>query len=326
MSQSTDFTFHTTAEDVATAFAQEIQGKNVLITGTSLNGLGFETARVIGKYAALVVITGHNEDRLKLSEVALKDELPAANIRRLRLDLASLAAVREAAAEVNAYSEPIHVLINNAAAPMAEFKLTVDGLENQTATDHVGPFLFTKLIYPKLLASARAGTAYTPRVVFVASAAHRLCSGVDFDALTAPYAATYDAPVAYARAKAANVLTARELARRARGKLNVYAVHPGVIYTNLNQHPEALAGLQAAGLVDDNGEPISTRLQWKTIPEGAATTVAAAFDPSLNEKSGAYLSDSKDASETVAPHSSSPANAERLWSITEGIIGEKWTF
>ncbi|KAJ6546659.1 hypothetical protein DFH09DRAFT_1506309 [Mycena vulgaris] len=320
----TNFTFNTTAEEVATTFSQEIKNKNVLITGTSLNGIGFETARVIAKHAGLVIITGYNEDRLKLAQDALEKEVPSANIRRLMLDLSSLAGVRKAAAEVNTYREPIHVLINNAAAPMGDFKLTADNLEIQIATDHVGPFLFTKLIMPKILASATAD--YTPRIVFVASDAHHYCSGIDFATVAKPDAASFNSSMAYAQAKSANILATIELAKRSKGKLNVYAVHPGIIFTNLNQHPEAVPGLKAVGLLDENGQPSSAHFKWKTIPEGAATTIAGAFDPSLNGKSGAYLSDSKDATASVAPHSSDPASAEKLWKITEEIIGESFTF
>ncbi|KAJ7444470.1 hypothetical protein FB451DRAFT_1294164 [Mycena latifolia] len=271
---------------------------------------------------------GEHTRWLNLSKNALQKEVPSANIRCLLLDLSSLAAVRKSAAEVNTDREPIHVLINNAAAPMAAFKLTADNLENQMATDHVGPFLFTKLIMPVLLASASA--EYTPRVVFVASNAHHYCNGVDFGVIATPDAATYQASTAYAQAKSANILTAIELAKRGKGKVNVYAVHPGVIYTNFNQHPEAISAAasdKTLGVLDENGKPAtSEHFKWKTIPEGAATSIAAAFDPSLNDKSGAYLSDSKDATATVAPHSSDPANAERLWKVTEEIIGEPFTF
>ncbi|KAJ6629781.1 hypothetical protein B0H10DRAFT_2208339 [Mycena sp. CBHHK59/15] len=93
------FSFSTTADEVATTFTAEIGGKNVLITGTSLNGICFEAARVISKYASLVIITGYSSERLKLSEDAIEREVPAANIRRLVLDLSSLAAARMPAAD-----------------------------------------------------------------------------------------------------------------------------------------------------------------------------------------------------------------------------------
>ncbi|KAJ6580067.1 hypothetical protein DFH09DRAFT_831242, partial [Mycena vulgaris] len=198
----------------------------VLITGTSLGGIGFETARAISKYANLVIITGYSSDRLQLSEDAIRKDVPSANIRKLILDLPSLAAVRIAAAEVNAYPEPLHVLINNAAAPIAPFKVTVDNLEKQMATRHVGPFLFTNLLAPKLIASATA--SYTPRVVFVSSLSHAFDNGVDFATLAQPDPSKYATMLnPYNETKSANVLTAIELSRRSHGKLNGYSLHPG---------------------------------------------------------------------------------------------------
>ncbi|KAJ7732173.1 NAD-P-binding protein [Mycena metata] len=341
MSPIPTFTFATTAEEVATALSAEIRGKNVLITGTSLNGIGFETARVIAKHANLVIITGYNDQRLKLSEEAIKKEVPTVNIRRLNLDLGSLAGVRKAAAEVNTYSESIHVLIHNAAAAIGSFKLTVDGLESQMATDHVGPFLLTKLLTPKLLASADA--SYTPRVVFVSSGAHAFGAGVDFNVIEKPDPKTYNASVGYFQAKSANILTAIELSKRFKGAINAYSLHPGVIFTNINQKEESIPEMQALGILGPDGLPNKEKFDWKTIPQGAATyilivnrsvfvlmlfdsTVAAAFDPRISDKSGAYLDNSNVANESVAPHSSDPANAERLWTVTENIIGEKFEF
>ncbi|KAF7333491.1 Short-chain dehydrogenase/reductase family protein [Mycena venus] len=315
MATSPVFSFTTTADEVATAFAKEIKGKNVLITGTSLNGIGFEAARVIAKHANLVIITGYNDERLKLSEDAIKQDVPTANVRRLTLDLASLANVRKAAAEVNAYSEPIHVLIHNAAAAIGSFKLTADGFENQMGTDHVGPFLLTKLLVRKLLASATA--SYTPRVVFVSSAAHAAGPGINFDTIEHPNAETYNNFSAYFEAKSANVLTAIELSKRSKGAINAYSLHPGAVFTNINQKEETIAGLQAFARKESNGRPFS---------QGAATTIAAAFNPSINDKPGAYLENSTVANESVAAHSSDAANAARLWTLTEKIIGEEFTF
>ncbi|KAJ7215043.1 hypothetical protein GGX14DRAFT_610116 [Mycena pura] len=323
MSTYPTFSFDTTAEEVATAFAQGIAGKNVLITGTSINGIGFETALAIARHANLVIITGYNDTRLKLSEEAIKKAAPRANIRRLTLDLSSLAGVRKAAAEVNTYAEPLHVLIHNAAAAIAPFKLTVDGLENQMATDHVGPFLLTKLLAPKLLAAATP--AYTPRVVFVSSLGHALGAGVDFAALARPDAAAYQPAELYSQAKAANVLTALELSRRSKGRINAYSLHPGVIYTNIITKDESVAVFQGFGLLDAARRP-RVDVRWKTIAQGAATTVAAAFDSRLDDAPGAYLDDANVSNEAVAPHCADPANAEKLWTLTEEIISEKFTF
>ncbi|KAF7360700.1 Short-chain dehydrogenase/reductase family protein [Mycena venus] len=317
---SPTFSFATTANDVATAFTEEIRGKNgMLITGTSLNGIGFETALAIAKHANLVTITGYNADRLKLSEDAIKKEMPAANIRRVILNLSSLAAVRKAAEAVNADPEPLHVLIHNAAAVIGPFKLTVDGLESQFATDHVGPFLFTKLLTPKLIAATTP--TYTPRVVFVSSAAHAFGTGVDFSTIEHPDPVKYSASPAYFQAKSANILTAIELSKRSKGAINAY-----IIFTNLAQKEESIAELQAIGMLGPDGRPNTATFQWKTIAQGAATTVATAFDPRLNDKPGAYLNDCAVATETVVAHSSDPANAEKLWVVTEKLIGETFRF
>ncbi|KAJ7171140.1 NAD-P-binding protein [Mycena filopes] len=319
------FTVSTTAEDVATVFAKQIRGKNVLITGTSMNGLGFEDARVLAKHANLVIITGYNAERLKLSEAAIKKETPNANVRPLLVDLSSLSAVRKAAAEVNAYSEPLHVVIHNAAAAIGPFKLTPDNLESQLATAHFGPFLLTKLILPKILA---AGTnSYTPRVVFLSSSAHALGSGVDLDTIAHPDPWKYTPFGAYSESKTATILDAIELSKRSRGRINAYSVSPGAVYTNYNQKEESKADMIAFGILTPDGLPNTAALPWKSIPEGAATTLIAAFDPRLDAGPGAYLRDSVVANEKLAPHiTSDPETAARLWEVTEKIVGEEFTF
>ncbi|KAJ7465004.1 hypothetical protein FB451DRAFT_427334 [Mycena latifolia] len=297
----------------------------VLVTGTSLNGIGFETARALAKHANLVIITGHNSERLKLAEDTIKAEQPSSNIRPLIVDLSSLEAVRKAAAEVNAYPEPLHVVIHNAAATIGVFKLTMDKLESQMATDHIGPFLFTKLLAAKILA---AGTAdYTPRVVFVSSLGHSIGTGVNFSTIGSPDPAGYEPMEAYYQAKSANVLCAIELSKRSNGRINSYSLEPGVISTNiLYGSKESVAGLQQLGVLGPDGRPSNEKFSFKTIPQGAATTLVAAFDPRLNDKPGTYLSDCREANDEIAPHSSDPANAEKLWTLTEKIIGEPFAF
>ncbi|KAJ7478441.1 hypothetical protein FB451DRAFT_1453015 [Mycena latifolia] len=223
MSQNT-FGFHTTAEEVADVFASEIKGKNVLITGTSLNGIGFETARSIAKYANLVIITGYNSERLQLSEDAIKKEVPSANIRKLTLDLSSLAAVRVAAAEVNAYTEPLHL---HSIFPCADQQRGSGHRQFQSVrgqsreSDGDGAYRALKLL-------ASTTTTFTPRAVFVASIAHTFDNGVDFNTLGKPDPAKYDTIFKpYNETKSANVLTAIELSRRSRGKINSYSLHPG---------------------------------------------------------------------------------------------------
>ncbi|KAJ7854640.1 hypothetical protein B0H13DRAFT_2080935 [Mycena leptocephala] len=328
MSTYPAFSFNTTAEEVAAAFSEEIRGKNVLITGTSMNGIGFETARVMAKYANLVIITGYNAVRLKLSEEAIKKENPEANIRPLILDLGSLAAVRTTAVEVNSYAEPLHVLINNAAAAVRSSKLTEDGLEAQMATDHFGPFLFTKLLMPKLLAAATP--SYTPRVVNVSSMGHRLGNGVDFELLERPTATIeLNAMRVYVQAKSPTSSWRSSSRSAERGRCLRTASTPGVIMdTNITQNDseELTVMMKESGLLNRADIPKQKDLRKKTIAQGAATTVTAAFDPRLNDYSGAFLNDSAVANNTVSPESYDAENAARLWMLTEKIIGEEFTF
>ncbi|KAJ7626587.1 NAD-P-binding protein [Mycena polygramma] len=325
MSQPT-FSSTTTAEEVATVFSKEIQGKNVLVTGTSVGGIGFETARVLAKHANSVIITGQNSERLKIAEDTLRKEIPAAKIQPLLVDLSSLPSVRKAAAEVNTSSEPLHVLINNAAATLGPFKLTADNLENQMATNHIGPFLLTKLLSPKLLA-ARTGQ-YTPRVIFVSSDAQEGGTGVNFETLGRPTPEIFLAFDTYCQTKAANVLTAIELSKRSKGQINAYSLHPGVIYTNNMLKEDAPAIMHEMGILDAEGKPNNEKFTFKTISQGAATTMVAALDPALDDTPGAYLSDCVRVADllAVAPHSCDPADAEKLWTMTEEIIGENVLF
>ncbi|KAJ7478194.1 hypothetical protein FB451DRAFT_1556963 [Mycena latifolia] len=324
------FPFSTTAEEVVEAFAGgRYKAKMaILITGTSINGIGFEAARALAKHANLVIMTGYNADRLKLTEDAIKSEVPSANIRRLVIDLSSLAAARTAAAEVNACPEPLHVRSYHSSTNIdsslhCPFELTVDGLEKQMATDHIGPFLFTKLLAPKLLAAATP--SYAPRVVFVSSARHASGTGVNFRTIGHPEPETYHAFETYFQCKSANALTAIELSKRSRGRIKAYSLHPGAISTNIYHNKAALPHMQAFGILDADGKP-TDQFQWKTIPQGAATILVAAFDTRLDDKPGAYLVDCVETNKDLAPHSSDPANAERLWAVTEEIIGEKFTF
>ncbi|KAK6991797.1 short-chain dehydrogenase/reductase family protein [Favolaschia claudopus] len=296
MSDFPTFNAKTTAQDAATALAEQIRGKTVLITGTSIGGIGFEAARVLARYAGMVIISGYDRERLRLSAAAIEKEVPSANIRQLVLDLSSLAAVRKAAAEVNAYSEPLHVIIHNAAASGSlALNPTIDGLEPRMATALVGPFLLTKLL-------ARSRPELTARLLYILRLYTPRCGG----------------------AKAAGILFASELSRRAGGRIGAYSLHPGAIFTNMNQKGQDKLDLIGMGALTAEGLPDETKFTWKTMGEGAATelvpasTIVAAFDPRLDSKAGAYLDDCVEANEKET--------ASRLWEIAEAIVGEKFAF
>jgi NAD(P)-dependent dehydrogenase (short-subunit alcohol dehydrogenase family) len=122
-----------------------------------------------------VIVAGRKQEQLDETIQKIKEETPSANIRSLVVDLASLKSVRHAAAEVNAYPEDIDVFNNNRISG-CPYRTTEDGFEAQFGTNHIGPFLFTNLILPKILASK------APRIVNVSSAGH-LLSAIRFDDL-----------------------------------------------------------------------------------------------------------------------------------------------
>ncbi|KAJ7111783.1 hypothetical protein C8R44DRAFT_742153 [Mycena epipterygia] len=215
--------------------------------------------------------------------------------------------IHKAAAEINAYPEPLHVLIHNAAAAMGNFKFTVDNLEMQMATDHISPFLLTKLFVPKLLAAGT--TSYTPHVVFISSGAGAVGAGINFNTIGNPTQRKCEHPHRY---RAVQAIKGRVM--------RTVTLHPGIIFTNMCRKEEPMTFMKQFGILGPNGLPNTKQHEWKTIPQGAATTLAAAFDTRFDDKPSTYLSDSSDVNEVVAPQNSDPVNAEKV------IIGESFTF
>jgi len=312
---STNFGFHTTAEEAAAVLASEIKGKNVLITGVSPKSLGSEVARVIAKVGAgLVIIAGRSRAKLEQTEKDIKSETPSANIRILILDLDSLAAVRAAADEVLAYPEPLHVLFNNAGIMAIDYRKTVDGHEAQWGVNYLGHFLFTARIFPKLRESGN------PRIVNVTSNGHALGS-IRFDDIGFSDGEKYDRWEAYAQAKSANILFSRELARR--GVL-AFSPHPGGIMTGIaSEAPKE--DMMKFGIYNEKGEPINNEHHtWKTLGEGASTHIVAAFDPTIIPQNGSYLVDATVQDDQAAPHARDMEDAKKLWELSEQQVGEKF--
>lgn len=164
----------TTNEEVVRDLGEHIKGKVVLTTGVSPSTLGAIFVETIAQAKPeLLILAGRNPNKLRETAETLSTAHPGLQTRLLRLDLGSLAAVREAAAEVNGWSDVplIDVLVNNAGIMATEFALSADGFESQFATNHLGHFLFTNLIMAKILAASARGP---PRVVAVSSDGHRL--------------------------------------------------------------------------------------------------------------------------------------------------------
>ncbi|KAK4120495.1 NAD(P)-binding protein [Parathielavia appendiculata] len=325
---ATKYNAQTTGSELVQELADHIRGKVILTTGVSPGGLGahFVEAVAVAK-PALLILTGRNPAKVQQTANVLAESHPSVKTRILALDLGSLAAVRKAAAEVNSWDDvpAIDVLINNAGIMAVDYAVSPDGFESHFATNHLGHFLFTNLIMGKILAAGK------PRVVNVSSDGHRL-SPVRFDDLDFHRGEYYNKWRAYGQSKTANMLMALSLAEKLKSKgLRAYSLHPGVIGTNLGGHLDwdvDIASLHESDRVLGNKEGWR-EFQFKSPDRGIATHVFAAFHPSLEDHNGAYLQDAHVAdpwTETVKPWGTSPIEAERLWRLSEKLVGEQFLY
>jgi len=314
-----------TTEDVLTGI--NLKGKRILVTGVSA-GIGVETARSLVAHGAAVV--GAARD-LKKAESATAEVRAAAaandtTFELLELDLASLASARAAADKLLAAGHKFDVIIANAGVMATPFGHTADGFETQFGTNHLGHFVFVNRIASLLAPGGR--------LINLASSGHRF-SNVNLDDPnfeTTPY----EPFVAYGRSKTANILFAVEFDRRhkARG-IRAAAVHPGGIATELGRHmpPGAIEGMVAkmnADLAAEGKGPF----EFKTIPQGAATSVWAAVVAPAEEIGGKYCENchvghlvADDAvisaiSEGYRAYALDPTAAKALWKKSEEMVGE----
>ena len=229
---ATPYTASTTATQVAVDLSFEIKGKVVLTTGVSPGSLGAFFVSTVAKHSPkLIILAGRDFSKLRDVVAAITADPASSKVatRLLKLDLASQAQIRRAAKEVLAYAENIDVLVNNAGIMATPYSTTADGLEMQFGANHIGHFLFTNLIMPKLL------TSPVPRVVSVTSDGHRL-SPIRWDDYGFQGGKTYEKWRAYGQSKTANMLFAVSLAEKlGKKRLRAYSVHPGVIFTNLGR-------------------------------------------------------------------------------------------
>ena len=304
----------------------DLSGKRVLVTGVSA-GLGVETARALAAHGAQVV--GAARDLAKAETATTPVRTQAENggsLELVQLDLASLASVRACADGLIADGRPFDLVIANAGVMAAPFGHTADGFETQFGTNHLGHFLFVNRIAP-LIASGG-------RLVNVASSGHRFAD-VDLDDPNFEHT-PYDPMVAYGRSKTANILFAVEFDRRHKERgVRATALHPGGIQTELGRHI-------GTGMLEQMIEQINADLaaegkppfQWKTIPQGAATSVWAGVVAAAEEVGARYcenchVSEITDGlinpiSEGVRSYALDPAHAAVLWAKSEEMVGERF--
>ncbi|MFC9059110.1 SDR family NAD(P)-dependent oxidoreductase [Streptomyces sp. NPDC057074] len=314
---STPFTASSTADEVLRGV--DLAGVRTIVTGAS-SGLGIETARALAAAGAEVTLAVRNTTAGEAVAEAIERSTEGIRPRVVRLDLADRVSVKRF---VDAWRGPLHLLINNAGVVTGGLERTHDGWELQFATNHLGHFALATGLHDALARGAadRDGA----RIVSVSSTAH-MRSGIDFDDLHFERR-SYDPQIAYAQSKTANSLFAVEAARLwASDGIVANAVNPGGVATGLQRNftpeqRESLAAAEAAGV-----------FTYKTVEQGASTTIVAAVTPEFARSGGHYLDDAQeaytvpnDADLAQHPHgvkewALDPAIAKRLWSVSTNLL------
>jgi len=250
----------------------DLSGKVAIVTGGN-TGVGYITARELARKNAHVFVASRSKERGEGAVEKIKKETGNNQVEYLHLNLVDLKNVKQSAESFLAKNLPLHILVNNAGIMATAWSLTEDGIQDQFGVNHVGHFLFTKTLLPKIESSAPS------RIVNVSSEAHRAApaAGIEFDKINQKDAQS--AFQRYAVSKLSNILYSNSLAKRLEDKdVYVNSIHPGVVSTELSR-----------GLVEVYG--IIAKIAFKVInvfaksPEdGALTQLYAATSPEIIEK------------------------------------------
>jgi NAD(P)-dependent dehydrogenase (short-subunit alcohol dehydrogenase family) len=317
----TPFGFKSTAAEVIAGI--DISGKRTIVTGGS-SGIGVETARALASAGADVTLAVRDTDAGQRTASEITESTGNDAVRVGRLDLADPASV---AAFVAVWDGPLDILVNNAGVmALPELRLTPGCWELQFATNHLGHFALAHGLHASLAASGHA------RIVSLSSRGH-LRSPVVFEDINFSHR-PYDPWLAYGQSKTANVLFAVGATKRWSGDgIYANAVHPGaIIETNLSRYsmePAVQAQLRESG---EYTTPEGVRMRFKTIAQGAATSVLVATSPQLEHVGGRYFEDCNEAAvlagENLGGHAAGiagyavdPDNARRLWELSLEAFG-----
>ena len=305
----------------------DLHGKTILVTGVSA-GIGIETARALVAHGASVIGAVRDLAKAEAATAEVRAAATAAggSFELIELDLSNLKSVRAAADALVAAGTPLDGIIANAGVMATPFGHTADGFETQFGTNHLGHFVFVNRI-ARLLAPGG-------RLITVSSSGHRF-SNVDLDDPNFEHT-PYEPFVAYGRSKTANILFAVEFDRRHRARgVRAAALHPGAIITELGRHmdPEAINGM-----IDGMNQQLAAEgkgpFEWKSIPQGAATSVWAAAVAPADEIGGTYCENChvghivaddvaiSAVSEGLRRYAVDPQLAEALWHKSEQMVGE----
>jgi NAD(P)-dependent dehydrogenase (short-subunit alcohol dehydrogenase family) len=301
-----------------------LSGKRILVTGASA-GLGVETARTLAAHGATVVGAARDLDKAKqATEIVRKDAKNGGSLELVALDLASLKSVRACADALVKAGKPFDVVICNAGVMACPKGKTSDGFETQFGTNHLGHFVLVN----RIASLMKKGS----RLVNLSSAGHRFS---DVDLNDPNFDRTpYTEFGAYGRSKTANILFAVEFDRRHKSEgVRATAVHPGGIQTELGRYMTPELRAQMIKSIDEGNKAAGLpAFQWKSIPQGAATTVWSGFVASADEVGGKYcedchvaqLVDNPAARGGVRTYALDGEHAKALWAKSEEMVGERF--
>jgi NAD(P)-dependent dehydrogenase (short-subunit alcohol dehydrogenase family) len=279
-------------------------GKTVVVTGGN-SGIGLETAVALGQRGARVLITARDDVRGEAAVGRIAERTgTAGSVELVLFDLADLASVQAGATEILRRCPRIDVLVNNAGLVLSERAETVDGYEATFAINHLGPFLLTTLLLPRLVESAPA------RIVNVASTAHvQARRGMPFDDLQSTH--SYRGMRVYGASKLANILFTLELARRLEGRgVTANSLHPGTVRTGYGADGDT-KGFLAIGI--KVAQPFFLSPQ-----KGARTSIYLASSPDVAQISGKYFVKCKQ--KQPRKQGRDAEGARRLWEVSEQLV------
>lgn len=294
----------------------DLSGKVIIITGAN-SGIGYESAREFSRNGAEVIVASRDPIKADLAIQKLKEEIPGAKLKFIKLDLASLKSIRIFTDEFKSNYDKLDILLNNAGIMLIPYGKTQDGFENTVGTNHLGHFALTGLLMDRLTSTPGA------RVVNVASNAH-YAGEMDFNNLLFENKLGYTPMKAYSRSKLANLLFTYELQRRFQSRghdVIALAAHPGISATSLANH-------LFFNLISWLIQPVM-KMVFQSSAMGALPSLRAAVDPEAlggqyygpdgkGEKSGyPIVVDSNVASKNEK-------DAIKLWEISEDLTGIKY--
>ena len=300
---------------------RNLKGKVAIVTG-GYSGIGTETTRVLAEAGATIIVPARSPEKAK----AALSGIP--NIELDVLDLMDPASIDAFAQRFLASGRPLHIQINGAGIMAAPLRRDARGYESQFSTNHLGHFQLTARLWPALKKAKGA------RVVAISSWGHRY-GGVDFDDPNYEHR-EYDKWKSYAQSKSANALFAVALDKRGRShSIRAFALHPGVIPdTDLGRDLNETELPVVVKRLED-GQPVSSdnNMMFKTVQQGAATTIWCAISEQLNGMGGVYCQD-VDIAEAVPADSNKPSGvwpwardpdlAEQLWQLSEKLTSVRF--